>query len=273
MTSGLSAARVRSLKQLARRGVRHERRLFLAEGVQAVREALAEPDRVVDLYVAAGSSERTGEVEALAVAAGVRVSVVDERQLADASDTVTPQGIVAVCRFRDVTLDDVVRRKPRLVCVLAAIRDPGNAGTVLRAADAAGADAVVFAGDAVDPYNAKAVRASAGSLFHVPFVVGVGVSDTVAALRDAGVQVLATDAEAGSDLFALADSGGLQTPTAWLFGNEAWGLPQDVRALADAVVAIPIYGRAESLNLATAATICLYTSARCLYATGRSQHR
>ncbi|MDQ1679643.1 MAG: methyltransferase, TrmH family [Frankiaceae bacterium] len=262
MTSGLSAARVRSLKQLARRGVRHERRLFLAEGVQAVREALAEPDGVVDLYIAAGSSERTGDVEALAVAAGVRVSVVDERQLADASDTVTPQGVVAVCRFRDVTLADVVRRTPRLICVLASIRDPGNAGTVLRAADAAGADAVVFADDAVDPYNSKAVRASAGSLFHVPFVVGVTAEDSVRALRDAGVTVMATDAQSGTDLFALADSGGLAGPTAWLFGNEAWGLPPQLRGLADTVVGIPIYGRAESLNLATAATICLYTSAR-----------
>ena len=258
----MSAARVRSLKQLARRGVRPERRQVLAEGPQAVREALADPRRIVDLYNGVGTAARHADLEAAALAAGVRVSLVDEAELALATDTVTPQGVVAVCDFRDVSLADVVRSEPRLVCLLASIRDPGNAGTVLRAADAAGADAVIFADDSVDPYNAKAVRASAGSLFHLPFVVGVTAAEAVAALKSAAIQVLATDAAAPTDLFALDDAGGLAQPTAWLFGNEAWGLPELTLALADSAVSIPIFGAAESLNLATAATICLYTSAR-----------
>ena len=258
----MSAARVRSLKQLTRRGVRHERRLFLAEGPQAVREALADPANVVDVYLGVGTAGKHADLEAMALAAGVRVSLVDEAELALATDTVTPQGVIAVCQFRDISLSDVVALAPRLVCVLAAIRDPGNAGTVLRAADAAGADAIVFADDSVDPYNAKAVRASAGSLFHVPFVIGVSAAAAVAAMREGGLQVLATEADSETDLFALDDAGGLGAPTAWLFGNEAWGLPPATLALADTVVGIPIYGAAESLNLATAATICLYTSAR-----------
>ncbi|MDQ1702932.1 MAG: methyltransferase, TrmH family [Frankiaceae bacterium] len=216
----------------------------------------------MDVYLGVGTAAKHTDLESTALAAGVRVSLVDEAELALATDTVTPQGVVAVCQFRDISLAEVVRRTPRLVCVLASIRDPGNAGTALRAADAAGADAVVFADDSVDPYNAKAVRASAGSIFHVPFVIGVSAADAVATLRAAGVQVLATEADAATDLFDFDDAGHLAGPTAWLFGNEAWGLPAPTLALADATVAIPIYGSAESLNLATAATICLYTSAR-----------
>jgi RNA methyltransferase, TrmH family len=146
--------------------------------------------------------------------------------------------------------------------VLASVRDPGNAGSVLRAADAAGADAAVFTSASVDPYNGKCVRASAGSLFHVPLVTRVGLADTVDGLRRAGLTVLAADASGAHDLDEAAEQGLLRGPVAWIFGNEAWGLPTAERALADAVVSVPIHGRAESLNLATAAALCLYASAR-----------
>jgi TrmH family RNA methyltransferase len=148
------------------------------------------------------------------------------------------------------------------VAVLAEIRDPGNAGTVLRTADAAGAAAVVFAGDAVDPYNGKAVRASAGSLFHLAVVREPDPLATLGALRAAGLRVLAADARGEADLDDLADAGDLGRPTAWLFGSEAHGLPPDLAAAADARVRVPIHGRAESLNLAAAAAVCLFTTAR-----------
>ncbi|MCM0679025.1 RNA methyltransferase, partial [Micromonospora phytophila] len=151
---------------------------------------------------------------------------------------------------------------PRLMAVLAEILDPGNAGTVLRTADAAGAGAVVFAGDAVDPYNGKCVRASAGSLFHVDVVRAPDPLDVVAALRAAGLTVLATTGYGDSDLDDLADSGRLAAPTAWLFGSEAHGLPEQLTEAADARVRVPLHGRAESLNLAAAAAVCLYASAR-----------
>src|SRR5690606_32906171 len=148
--------------------------------------------------------------------------------------------------------------------------DPGNAGTVVRAADAAGADAVVLAGESVDVHNPKVVRSTAGSLFHLPVVTGVSLADALAALRGAGLPVLAADGAGDLDLDDLLDVAGaddasrpavdLAAPTAWVFGNEAWGLPVEDRALADAVVRVPIRGRAESLNLATAATVCLYAS-------------
>jgi TrmH family RNA methyltransferase len=166
---------------------------------------------------------------------------------------------VAVCDFVDVPLADALRAAPRLVAVLAGIRDPGNAGTVLRTADAAGAGTVVFAGEAVDPYNGKCVRASAGSLFHVSVVRTADPRTTVEALRAAGLRVLAADAHGPVDLDRI---GRLSEPTAWLFGSEAHGLPEQLADAADARVRVPIHGRAESLNLAAAAAICLYASAR-----------
>ena len=144
------------------------------------------------------------------------------------------------------------------------VRDPGNAGTVIRCSDAAGAGGVVLTGTSVDPYNGKSVRASAGSLFHLPLAVDPGTSDVVRAAQRAGLTVLAAEAAGELDLDDATDQGLLARPTAWLFGNEAWGLPDQIAGLADHRVRIPIHGRAESLNLATAAAICLYASARAL---------
>ncbi len=192
-----------------------------------------------------------------------------DRALAGLSETSHPQGLVARCRFIDVPLAQALHRQPRLAAVLVEGRDPGNAGTVLRVADAAGAAAVVFAGAAVDPYNGKAVRASAGSLFHLPVVRGATIEATVAAARSTGAQILAATGTPDAahrfeleDLDDLADAGTLAAPTVWLFGNEAAGLAGDVSAVADHAVRVPIHGRAESLNLATAAAVCLYASAR-----------
>jgi RNA methyltransferase, TrmH family len=182
--------------------------------------------------------------------------------LGSLAQTVTPQGVVAVCRVLDVSLRRCLAGRPGLVALCANVRDPGNAGTLLRVADAAGADAVLLAGSSVDPYNGKCVRASAGSLFHLPLAAGVGVPEAVSAAREAGLRVLAADGGGDTDLHEAEAGGLLAGPTAWMFGNEAWGLPADLAARADAVVRVPIYGRAESLNLATAAAVCLYASAR-----------
>ena len=142
------------------------------------------------------------------------------------------------------------------------MRDPGNAGTVIRCADAAGADAVVLAGHSVDAYNPKTVRATVGSLFNLPLAVAPDPGRAVRDLQAAGLAVLAADGKGELDLDDAADAGLLARPTAWLFGNEAWGLPEELAALADHRVRIPIHGRAASLNLSTAAAICLYASAR-----------
>jgi TrmH family RNA methyltransferase len=193
---------------------------------------------------------------------GVAVHRVDEPVMRSMAETVHPQGVLAVCGFLDVALEDLLARRPRLVAVCVDVRDPGNAGAVLRCADAAGADGVVLAGTSVDPYNGKAVRASAGSLFHLPVVVDSDPTYAVESMRAAGLTVLATTGAGELDLDDALDDGTLAAPSAWLFGNEAHGLPGELHVLADHRVRIPIHGRAESLNLATAAAVCLYASAR-----------
>ncbi|MFF9062149.1 TrmH family RNA methyltransferase [Streptomyces sp. NPDC014882] len=262
------SARVLAARRLARRNFRGKERLFLAEGPQAVREAAAHGDTLVELFATPEAAERHAGIVGEARDAGARVHLADERVIEDISTTVTPQGLVGVCRFVDTPFDDVLAARPRLVAVLAHVRDPGNAGTVLRCADAAGADAVVLTDASVDLYNPKAVRASVGSLFHLPVAVGVPVERAVAGLRDAGVRILAADGAGRDDLDHELDEGTMGGPTAWVFGNEAWGLPEETRALADAVVRVPIHGKAESLNLATAAAVCLYASARAQRASG-----
>ena len=256
------APRVKAAQRLAKRAFRARDRRFLAEGPQAVREAALRPGTVLELFATADAVTRHPEILAAAEAGGAAVHLVNGAVMAALTQTVTPQGLVAVCGLLDVPLAEVLRTGPRLLAVLAHARDPGNAGTVVRAADAAGAGGVLLTGDSVDPYNGKCVRASAGSLFHLPVSVGDRVEDDLPALRAAGLQVLAADGHADLDLDEAADTGLLAAPTAWVFGNEAWGLPEQTRALADAVVKVPIHGRAESLNLATAAAVCLYASAR-----------
>jgi TrmH family RNA methyltransferase len=288
--TSVRSPRVKAARQLGKRALRQRARAFLAEGPQAVAEALAAGDVVSELFVTATAQGRYADLAAHARVQGAAVHAVSGEVMAELAQTVTPQGVLAVCRFIDVPLGALTRggdppeppaspaARPvsvtarsqlRLVVILANVRDPGNAGTVLRSADAAGADAVLFAGSSVDPYNSKCVRASAGSLFHLPVVTGLPVADAVAALRTAGLRVLAADGQAARTLDDLQDDGLLREPAAWLFGNEAWGLPEDLLALADESVAVPIYGRAESLNLAAAAAVCLYASAG---AQSRRQH-
>jgi TrmH family RNA methyltransferase len=256
------SGRVKTARRLARRVSRAETRLFLAEGPQAVREALQVPGCVREVFAVPGAADAHPEIHEAAVARGLPWQFVDDAALASLTETVHPQGLVAVCRFLDVPVDDVLDGAPRLLAVCADVRDPGNAGTVIRCADAAGAGGVLLTGSSVDPYNGKAVRASVGSLFHLPLASAPDTAEVVAALQAAGLTVLAADGAGEVDLDDAADEGLLAAPTAWLFGNEAWGLPDDIAALADHRVRIPIHGRAESLNLATAAAVCLYASAR-----------
>ncbi|MBT2514222.1 RNA methyltransferase [Arthrobacter sp. ISL-30] len=277
------ADRVRDVAKLAGRPARLKRGRFLAEGPQAVREALrlnaerisaGQPAVVHEVYASRACLDRLPELEDLAAATKLRLAT--DEVLSAMADTVNPQGILAVCSFMDVTLETVLDAGPRLIAVLCQVRDPGNAGTVLRAADAAGADAVVLTSSSVDIYNPKAVRSTAGSLFHLPVVLGADVDQLVERCRARGMGVLAADGYGTVNLDKLQDENAarrlgvetpdseyaLEMPTLWLFGNEAQGLSDAELSLADHRVAVPVYGSAESLNLGTAATVCLYASAR-----------
>lgn len=256
------SGRVKAARRLVRRPARAEHRLFLAEGPQAVREALTVAGCVREIFAVPSAATAHRDLRAAAEDSEVSWLEVDDAALASLTETVHPQGLVAVCRFLDVPVVQVLEARPRLLVVCADVRDPGNAGTVVRCADAAGAAGVLLTGQSVDPYNGKAVRASAGSLFHLPLAVEPDTAGVLSAVRQAGPRVLAADGAGEIDLDEAEDAGLLDGPTAWLFGNEAWGLPDEVAALADHRVRIPIHGRAESLNLATAAAVCLYASAR-----------
>lgn len=266
------AERVKAVRALSGRSARQRNGRFLVEGPQAVREAVRDAAaRVREVYASPSAVARHGDTVHDAEARGIRVHVGTPEVLEAMSPDA--QGIVAVVDLLGTTLADVLSAAPRLVAVLAQARDPGNAGTVIRAADAAGADAVVLTDASVDVHNPKVVRSTAGSLFHLPVVTGEPLREVVTALRAAGLTILAADGAGEHDLDDLLDLAGpgaprgvgvpdLAAPTAWVLGNEAWGLQDADRDLADAVVRVPIRGRAESLNLAAAAAVCLFASAR-----------
>jgi len=253
--------RVRAVAKLTKRSARTDTGLFLLEGPQAVREALAyRPDAIVELFATPNGWEKHPDLRSAAVANDVKAEFVTEYVLGAMADTVTPQGVIAVARQIPTSLDDIFSASPRLIAICEEIRDPGNLGTIIRAADAAGADAVVLTGRTVDPYNPKVVRSTTGSLFHLPVSVGGDLEDVVRRAHAEGIIVLAADVK-GDDLLQARADGVLAKSTAWLFGNEAHGLEEASLALADHVLKLPIFGRAESLNLATAASVCLYESA------------
>lgn len=225
---------------------------FLAEGPNLV-EAAVRRELVIEVFATETALERFGSI-----LGDAPVHVVTERAAKALSDTVTPVGLIAVCEVPSTSLSDVLAQSPTLIAVAAEISEPGNAGTLIRIADAMGADAVVLAGDSVDPYNGKCLRASAGSIFAVPVVTETDAGGAVSAMSEAGLRVLATTLDGDTSL----DDVDLAGPTAWLFGPESHGLPSELAALAAERVHIPMSGGAESLNVAAAAAICLYQSAR-----------
>lgn len=251
--------RVVSAVKLLRSAERRKQGKFLAEGVNAVRQAV-ELDVALEIFFTEDAAIKNHALLTDAQAKGVRMSEVTERAAKGLSETVTPQGIIAVCALLDVSLDDALKGEPTIVAVPVEASDPGNAGTIIRISDAVGAGAVILAGDSVDPHNGKAVRSSAGSVFHLPIARERDIAVVLESLRAAGLQILATAADGEVDLDEADEL--LAKPTAWLFGNEAHGLDAATAAAADHRVRIPIGGRAESLNLATAAAICLHATAR-----------
>lgn len=244
---------LRSVRRLTARRGREATDRFLVEGRQAVREALKIDGAVLEVIVddPARHADLVGDL-------AVPVWRANESQMRQLSDTVTPQGIVAVCRQLQFGWEDLAGA--RLVVICAQVRDPGNAGTVIRCADAFGADAVILTTGSVEVYNPKTVRSTVGSMFHLPILTGIPLAEAVDRVRAMGMQVLAADGD-GTPLDLMAAEGRLAGPTAWIMGNEAWGLPAEDAELADHVLAVPMWGEAESLNLSSAAAICLYQTA------------
>jgi TrmH family RNA methyltransferase len=248
------SARVVAAVKLQRHTGRVRAGRFLAEGPNLV-EAAAARGVVEGVFATAAAVDRHRDL-----LRDLAVTLVTEPAVKALSDTVTPSGLVAVCRTPDPRLVDVLVGKPTLIAVAVGLSEPGNAGTLIRIAHAMGAAAVVFAGDSVDPYNGKCLRSSAGSIFAVPVISETDTAGLFGQLRSAGLRIVATTLDGDTSLDD-ADTL-LAMPTAWVFGPESQGLPDEVARLADDRVVIPMSTGAESLNVAAAAAICLYQSAR-----------
>jgi TrmH family RNA methyltransferase len=257
MITSIRNRKVAAALRLKKRAMREKDRRFLVEGVQAVLEAMRSQAALQDLFYVSGPDVRFEALIREAADRGVACNPVSDQVMAALTSTVTPQGVVGVAEFLDVSLSTVLQVST-CIPVLVEVRDPGNAGTIVRSADASGAAAVVFTPSSVDVYNPKTVRATAGSLFHLPVVREAHVEEAVGEFRRRGFSVYAADAEGPASIYDTDLTG----PTAILFGNEAHGLTSEMAALADTTVRVPIAGRAESLNLAAAATLVLFESAR-----------
>lgn len=225
----------------------------MVEGAKLLSEALAAGARVESVYATAGTADPVLDA---ALAAGIRVFDLEPGVVERVADTTTPQPILAVVPFPDVGLEQV--RSADFLVVLVDVRDPGNAGTVLRTAEAAGAGGLVCCDGSVDVFNPKTVRASAGSLFHIPVVVGGDAVEVLERIGDWGLRRLGTVARLGTD-YAVAD---LRAPIAVVLGNEAHGLPERVASSIDELVTIPMTGRSESLNVSMAAAVLCFETAR-----------
>ncbi|HSK95706.1 MAG TPA: RNA methyltransferase [Euzebyales bacterium] len=253
---------VAAARKLRRRRARSRAGLLLVEGPNALAEAIGNLEQV---FLAGTASEQSRAVAGRCRDAGVPVITVTSAVLAALADAETPQGVVGVARRPTIDLATVTARADLLV-VLDAVADPGNAGTIIRTADAAGADGVVLTSGSVDPTNAKAVRASAGSLFHLPVIDDVPGADVVAACRAAGLRLLAATPDGSTSYTDLCYT----DATAIVFGNEAHGLSDNLVAQADGTVSVPMtrsarlgyHGSAESLNLATTAAVVLFEIVR-----------
>ncbi|MGD7003283.1 TrmH family RNA methyltransferase [Corynebacterium halotolerans] len=251
--------RVVNAAKLHRAASRRKQNAFLVEGENSVEAAIA-TGAARDVFVTETAADRFSEILKTAGYMGVYTHPITEKAASSLSDTVTTTGLFAVCEPVLWTVGKALQGNPELVSVPVETREPGNAGTLIRLADAMGADSVIFTGDTVDPLGGKVARSSAGSLFHVPVARQANIDDVLGQLRSKGLNILATAADGDVDLDDAEEL--LAQPTAWLFGNEAHGLGPELLAKADHRVRIPIRGRAESLNLATAASICLYESAK-----------
>lgn len=270
--------RVRRIAALSGRSARRREGRIRVEGPQAVRALLeARPELALEVHVTARADADHPELADAARAADIPVRPTEDaiiramvrEDAAGAGALVSPQGVIALARQPETAdpaaaLAALPASGPVTLLVLHEVRDPGNVGTLIRTADAAGADAVILTPTCADPFGPKAIRASVGSVFHLPLVQGAAIDGLLPALREHGIASAATSGYADAELFAAP----LPERIAWILGNEARGLDEQTLAAAELAIRIPLEGRAESLNVHTAATVCLFETLRRRRASG-----
>jgi RNA methyltransferase, TrmH family len=245
---------VLAARKLLRRRGRDSSGTFLIEGLIQLQDALASGAEVVEVFL---EDPADGTAEQLCLTHDVPCFHVDRDVARALSQTVTPPGIVTVVRSPGVALSHLATDAD-LVLLLAEVRDPGNAGTLIRSAAAAGADAVIFSTRAVDPLGSKTVRSAAGAIFRIPLILNLELEVAIRDLRRRGFTIVGTEAHAK----LAPDRCDMTRPTAVLMGNEAQGMPAEVGSLVDVVVGIPMPGSAESLNVGVAGSILLFEAVR-----------
>jgi TrmH family RNA methyltransferase len=252
MIESLNSPHVVRVKALiGSRGVKERKAAgqFVAEGLQCAREALKSNSgpRIETLYLTNNGRSKVEEVSDLSA---LNVVDVSDEVMKEMSETITPQGILAVCTIPQVTFDSIALNGSRRFIYLSEVQDPGNAGTILRSADAFAMDAVITSPGSVDMYSPKVVRSTAGSLWHIPVLESVPLQE----LLDLGMNAFSLGAEGSKNLSQYQMSG----DTLAVFGNEARGLSTEQNVDSIDVVSIPMPGNAESLNLSAAASIVMY---------------
>ena len=246
--------RIRRYRRLRKRNFRYKEQRFLVEGLRALREALYYPRELECILCDQRGSEALEAYADIIRERDIPCYSVTDEVMNVLSTTVTPQGITAICHMLHINLVELISLQPSLILIANRVRDPGNLGNMLRAADAAGTEGMVVCKESVDIYNPKTVRSTAGSIFHLPISIDMGIAETVQDLRESGYTVYAADAHRGSDMWEVEWPDRL----ALVMGNEAWGIPEEEEALADFRVRVPLLGKAESLNVSAAAAVLLY---------------
>ena len=250
--------RIRRYRRLRKKNFRYREGLFLVEGLQCVAEALLSPRVPECLICNKDGAEALTAYADIIRERGIPCLTVSDEVIASLSDTITPQGVIAVSPLVHVESESVFRAGASPLLIASRVRDPGNLGTMIRIADAAGVGGMFVCAESADLYNPKTVRSTAGSLFHFPIAVGGDIATTLRVMREQGYEVLATDAHVGVGMWEVE----WPRKLALAMGNEAWGIPQEEAEMMDGLVKIPMLGKAESLNVASAAAVLLYEVAR-----------
>lgn len=258
MITSVQNPRVQKAKKLLKRACRSEEREFLVEGARSIREAFDAGAPLEGLFADLSRGPEIQRLAARAQSESVELHEVSPAVMKSMSATTTAPGIVGVCRFIDIDAAELMQRRLSLAIVLGRVRDPGNAGTIIRSSRAAGADAVFVAAETVDIYNPKLVRASAGALFWTPLARNVPLGWLLRELENQGINRVAADPRGDS----VYDEVDMVRPTALLAGNEAWGLEPALADQVDVRAYIPMAGLSESLNVAVASAVLLFEAAR-----------
>ena len=254
--TGLQNPVVKAAAELKQKKYRTQNGLYLAEGLRTAEEAVAYK-AVETLFYVATDDDRTMRLLEDAAMQNIKLVCVNENVMKKIADTETPQGIIAICKMRQPKLENLLA-SGKMLLVLDRVGDPGNIGTMLRTADAAGIGGLVLLKGCADIYAPKTVRSSMGSLFHIPVLSGVSEQEFISAAKKAGYDLLVTCLDGADNLYKADLSGRI----AFVMGNEAGGVSETLLEKADKRVYIPMAGRAESLNVAMAAGIVMFEALR-----------